>query len=503
MTEPTSNSARLAARPIDEGGTPVEAWMEWQRDFPALDVDDCHTLLLVAAHPDDETLGLGATAAMLSGRGVTVQLVAVTDGEAAYPDDSGGRKELAKVRRDELTAVAEVLGLPTPVFLRIPDGEVRRHERRLSARLGMMLAGFDRGTWCAATWRGDGHPDHESAGRAAADAAKRAGARFIEYPIWMWHWATSERPGRAVASVQTHRADAGRPGDQGGGNAVLRQPTGSRRRPAVVERGCRRTADGAGGDRLRLSRFQDLETGYLAGMELAKAVVVVPAHNEAAHLPRCLRALATATVCLPVPTLVVVVLDATDDGSERLVGQFGPDVHFVTVEAGNVGAARAAGFDYGRQLSEGVEPARIWYATTDADSVVPADWLLQMTAADADMVLGVVRVPAWRHYPAEVARRYMRAYQSKGPGHNHIHGANMGFRADAYWAVGGFRALPTGEDVELVDRFEAENMRIHRDAKLSVATSDRQNGRAPGGFAKHLRELSGSVRKKTAGASEA
>jgi hypothetical protein len=66
--------------------------------------------------------------------------------------------------------------------------------------------------------------------------------------------------------------------------------------------------------------------------------------------------------------------------------------------------------------------------------------------------------------------------------------------------VGGFRALPTGEDVELVDRFEAENMRIHRDAKLSVATSDRQNGRAPGGFAKHLRELSGSVRKKTAGA---
>jgi LmbE family N-acetylglucosaminyl deacetylase len=194
MTEPTSNSARLAARPIDEGGTPVEAWMEWQRDFPALDVDDCHTLLLVAAHPDDETLGLGATAAMLSSRGVTVQLVAVTDGEAAYPDDSGGRKELAKVRREELAAAAETLGLPTPVFLRIPDGEVRRHERRLSARLGMMLAGFDSGTWCAATWRGDGHPDHESTGRAAADAAKRAGARFIEYPVWMWHWAIPNDP---------------------------------------------------------------------------------------------------------------------------------------------------------------------------------------------------------------------------------------------------------------------------------------------------------------------
>jgi LmbE family N-acetylglucosaminyl deacetylase len=192
VTEPTSNSARLAARPIDEGGTPVEAWKQWQRDFPVLDLDDCRTLILVAAHPDDETLGLGGTAAMLSRRGVTVQVVAVTDGEAAYPDGSGGRRELASLRRDELAAAAATLGLAPPIFLRIPDGEVKGHERRLSARLGMMLAGFDRGTWCAATWRGDGHPDHEATGRAAAAAAKRAGARFLEYPIWMWHWATPD-----------------------------------------------------------------------------------------------------------------------------------------------------------------------------------------------------------------------------------------------------------------------------------------------------------------------
>jgi hypothetical protein len=75
----------------------------------------------------------------------------------------------------------------------------------------------------------------------------------------------------------------------------------------------------------------------------------------------------------------------------------------------------------------------------------------------------------------------------------------MGFRADAYWSVGGFRALETGEDVELVDRFEAAGMRIHRDAELSVATSDRRDGRAPGGFAKHLRGLSGSAWRRKAG----
>jgi glycosyltransferase involved in cell wall biosynthesis len=217
--------------------------------------------------------------------------------------------------------------------------------------------------------------------------------------------------------------------------------------------------------------------------------VVVPAHNEVAHLPRCLRALTTASACVPIPVFVVVVLDACDDGSDGLAGRFGPDVHFVSIDARNVGAARAAGFEYSQSLCTGVEPTRIWYATTDADSVVGADWLLKMTASGADVVLGVVRVPAWRHFPAEVARRYLRAYHRKEGGHNHIHGANMGFRADAYWQVGGFRALPTGEDVELVERFGAAGLNIARDAKLSVATSDRRNSRAPGGFAHHLREL--------------
>jgi glycosyltransferase involved in cell wall biosynthesis len=222
--------------------------------------------------------------------------------------------------------------------------------------------------------------------------------------------------------------------------------------------------------------------------DVEQVVVVVPAHNELEHLPRCLRALTTAALCLPVPVFTVVVLDACDDGSERLAGQFGPDVHFVSVDAGNVGAARAAGFEYARNHCAG-RAERTWYATTDADSAVNAQWLLRMTSVDADMVLGVVRISVWRHFTAEVARRYLHAYHSEGPGHDHIHGANMGFRAAAYWRVGGFRALPTGEDVELVERFEAAGMRIHRDAKLSVATSDRRRGRAPGGFAQHLRDL--------------
>jgi glycosyltransferase involved in cell wall biosynthesis len=230
---------------------------------------------------------------------------------------------------------------------------------------------------------------------------------------------------------------------------------------------------------------------------VAQAVVVVPAHNEIRALPRTLRALATATLCLPIPTLIVVVLDSCTDGSERLAGRFGPDVRFVSVEAGNVGAARAAGFDHASSVCD-VAPEQTWYATTDADTTVNANWLLRMIDSDADMVLGTVRVADWKNFPADVVRRYLRAYYSRftRSGHDHVHGANMGFRADAYWRLGGFRALATGEDVELVERFEAAGLRIRRDPELSVATSARRDARAPGGFGAHLRKLSGPGRRR-------
>lgn len=233
------------------------------------------------------------------------------------------------------------------------------------------------------------------------------------------------------------------------------------------------------------------QNGYIPRVStVSAAAVVIPAHNEEAHLPRCLRAVLTSAACAPVPVSVVVVLDNCDDNSEQLAGAYGPDVHFVTVEAGNVGAARAAGFTFAASLRGRDE--HTWYATTDADSRVDPDWLIRQFDADADMVLGVVRITDWRRLPAQVLRKYLRGYhRGTDREHQHIHGANMGFRADTYWQVGGFAPLATGEDVDLVQRFEAGGHRIRRDPALSVATSARDQGRAPGGFAAHLRSLAG------------
>jgi LmbE family N-acetylglucosaminyl deacetylase len=81
-----------------------------------------------------------------------------------------------------------VLGLhgrPT-VHVGVPDGAVADHEDRLARVLADRL---DARSIVLATWRGDGHPDHEATGRAAASAAAASGARLVEYPVWAWSWA--------------------------------------------------------------------------------------------------------------------------------------------------------------------------------------------------------------------------------------------------------------------------------------------------------------------------
>ncbi len=192
----TPTSARLQASSVADGGTPVEAWTGWDQYFAPLDLVGCPGMTVIAPHPDDETLGLGATVAMLCAAGVDVQLVSVTDGGAAYPGlDLQGRAELETVRRAEVRRAAHVLGAAEPIRLQVPDGEVSGHEQQLTEQIAALLAGCPPGRWCAATWRGDGHPDHEAVGRAAAAAAAQSDAVFVEYPVWMWHWA---KPGDAA-----------------------------------------------------------------------------------------------------------------------------------------------------------------------------------------------------------------------------------------------------------------------------------------------------------------
>jgi glycosyltransferase involved in cell wall biosynthesis len=216
--------------------------------------------------------------------------------------------------------------------------------------------------------------------------------------------------------------------------------------------------------------------------------VVVPAHNEQELLPACIAGLMAAAAAVDVAVKVLVVLDACTDDSALAAY---PAATF-SVEARNVGHARREGIARLLQSRpDGVSDRQTWLATTDADTIVPPDWLVRMlahAAAGWTAVAGTVRVIDWTEH-SELVRDFWRAGYEDHDHHQNIHGANLGFRGDAYQLVGGMPSVPLSEDVALMSALEAAGERIFWAGDLPVVTSARREGRADGGFAAYLRDL--------------
>lgn len=219
--------------------------------------------------------------------------------------------------------------------------------------------------------------------------------------------------------------------------------------------------------------------------------VVVPARDEELLLPAALEALEAARRTLEearpdVACEVLVVLDSCVDASAAIVAARAPRIQALEIRAGSVGAARSAGV--AMILGGSMHPrTRHWICTTDADSTVPPGWLLDhLRAAErgAGLTLGRVRPrlddlgeTALAHWQEEYDRSEL-----------HVHGANLGVRADVYDRLGGFTALDEHEDVSLAVRAREVGETVVLLPGSVATTSGRLDGRTPGGFAGYLRD---------------
>lgn len=231
--------------------------------------------------------------------------------------------------------------------------------------------------------------------------------------------------------------------------------------------------------------------------EIATIGVVVPARNEEQRLPRCLAGLDAATELLrsvesaPPRIRTIVVADGSTDRTYRIASEW-PGVEVVRSSAGRVGAARAAGVRHLLQAESAIGTAAemVWIACTDADSMIPRDWLITQLVharAGVDLLLGTVRPD-----PEELAAGILSAYRLRhqiSDGHPHVHGANLGVRADTYLAAGGFQDVAAHEDVLLSRAVRSADGRVLSTGASPVLTSGRRHGRAPDGMAHYLREL--------------
>lgn len=215
--------------------------------------------------------------------------------------------------------------------------------------------------------------------------------------------------------------------------------------------------------------------------------VVIPAHNEENHISDCL---SSVLVAARHPDLhgqlvkVLVVLDDCSDNTAQLVSTQG--VAKLDVSFQNVGKARAMGAQ--ELLTAGAQ----WLAFTDADTVVPQDWLARQIEFNVDAVCGTVEVDSWIEHGDLVRSRYLELYQFV-ENHRHIHGANLGMSAEAYRNAGGFQHLAAHEDVHLVADLERIGARIVWTATNPVVTSARLDFKCRGGFGEYLTSLGASV----------
>ena len=145
-------------------------------------------LLVVFAHPDDETFACGGTIAKYANYGVEVALICATRGEAGEINDSSISKNtpLGEIREQELKHASKVLGIKTIHFLGYRDsgmnGSPDNHhplalcqadQKEVSKRVGKIIRDFIPDVIITFDPNGGyGHPDHVAIHQATLTAHK-------------------------------------------------------------------------------------------------------------------------------------------------------------------------------------------------------------------------------------------------------------------------------------------------------------------------------------------
>lgn len=146
------------------------------------DDSDIGRVLAVAAHPDDMEYGGSAAVARWTAAGVDVSYALVTSGEAGM--DSVPPDEAGPLREAEQRAACAAVGVEDVTFLGFADGTVeyglglRRAiaERVRRTRPDLVITGSFRETWPGGYVN---QSDHVAVGRAALDAVRDAGNRWV------------------------------------------------------------------------------------------------------------------------------------------------------------------------------------------------------------------------------------------------------------------------------------------------------------------------------------
>jgi LmbE family N-acetylglucosaminyl deacetylase len=161
------------------------------RDLGAI---DRQRVVIVAPHPDDETLGCGGAISLLTGKGYQVKVLVVSDGSGSHPNSQKyPAPALQAIRSQETIAALEILGVTPPdiTFLQLKDGAVPTVTSPSFLTAKALCRNYLQATLpdtIFLPWRHDPHADHRASWQLIQAAILSLGIapQVIEYPIWDW-----------------------------------------------------------------------------------------------------------------------------------------------------------------------------------------------------------------------------------------------------------------------------------------------------------------------------
>jgi len=158
--------------------------------------------LILAPHPDDESLGCGGLIAAATAAGLAPEVLILTDGAGSHPGSSSHPPVLlAELREVEARRAVRLLGLPAKNlhFLRYADTELPRRGPSFEAAVAhvVALATSKKCGLLVGPWAGDPHCDHLAGAMIAKAAAREAGIALVSYPVWGWLRPVPEQDDRA------------------------------------------------------------------------------------------------------------------------------------------------------------------------------------------------------------------------------------------------------------------------------------------------------------------
>lgn len=157
-------------------------------------LDQLGPALVVAPHPDDESLGCGGTIARLRQRGQVVHVVFVSDGTMSHPNSPGyPANRLRQLRESEALEALRLLAVSAEqaTFMRLKDRQVPTPGSPgfadAVALVQTILTQVGPAT-VFVPWRRDPHPDHRASWQILNSAimSQQNPPRVLEYPIWLW-----------------------------------------------------------------------------------------------------------------------------------------------------------------------------------------------------------------------------------------------------------------------------------------------------------------------------